>query len=351
MEVVHLAVLDLVVAPRRPAQPAQLRPMPGLGRVHRVREGRRLLGRERPLAHLGIGAGRHVDAADRWVLGQPAAGRHGRQPVRVRLERREELLDPVAVAPAVGPRRRPRPELLAIVAHHPDARPVLGGVLAQVLDDILDRSPRDPVTQPLLGPEDGDRTALVLGDVRAPQPVLRDRGGAEVRVIEDRPGVPARRQGCGQVGLPDPLGQPRARRPRPEHRLELVAHPAELPHAIALRQRHEDRLRVAAPHDLDLAATGEHAKPVDEGRALLAHPVEQRAAVVQGDPHRRVALERLDHRQVRLLVDLRDDPAEVADRLVVVEGERERDPGGHGRAGFGLSRLRSARAGRPTRGR
>ena len=351
MEVVHLAVLDLVVAPRRPAQPAQLRPMPGLRRVHRVREGRGLLGRQRPLAHLRVGAGRHVDAADRRVLGQPAARRHGRQPVGVRLERREEPLDPVALAPAVRPGRRPRPELLAVVAHHPDARPVLGGVLAQVVDDVLDRPPRDPVAQPLLGAEDRDRTALVLGDVRAPQVVLGDRRGPEVRVVEDRPGVAARGERGGQVRLPDPLGQPRAGRPRPEHLLDLVGHPAELPDAVALRQRHEDRLRVAAAHDLDLAAIGEDPQPRDERRALRAQPVEQRPAVVERDADGRVALERVDHRQVRLLEDLRDDPAEVADRLVVVEGEREGDPGGHGRAGLGLSRLRSARAGHRARGR
>ena len=53
-----------------------------------------------------------------------------------------------------------------------------------------------------------------------------------------------------------------------------------------------------------------------------------------------MALERLDHRLVGLLVDLRDDPAEVADRLVVVDGQRERDPRRPWRP-VGLSRLRS----------
>ena len=38
-----------------------------------------------------------------------------------------------------------------------------------------------------------------------------------------------------------------------------------------------------------------------------------------------MALERLDHRLVGLLEDLGEDPAEVADRLVVVDRERERD--------------------------
>ena len=41
-----------------------------------------------------------------------------------------------------------------------------------------------------------------------------------------------------------------------------------------------------------------------------------------------MALQRLDHRQVGLLVDFVEDPAEVADGLMVVQGERERDPTG-----------------------
>jgi hypothetical protein len=39
-----------------------------------------------------------------------------------------------------------------------------------------------------------------------------------------------------------------------------------------------------------------------------------------------MALEGADHRLVGPLEDLLDDPAEVADRLVVVEDEGERDP-------------------------
>ncbi len=38
-----------------------------------------------------------------------------------------------------------------------------------------------------------------------------------------------------------------------------------------------------------------------------------------------MALERLDHRLVGLVVDLGEDPAEVPDGLMVMEGEREGD--------------------------
>ena len=73
-------------------------------------------------------------------------------------------------------------------------------------------------------------------------------------------------------------------------------------------------------------------EPVDECPAFGTQPFEQRPRVVQRQANVRMAFERRDHRLVGLLEDLREHPAEVADRLVVVDGERERDPWGHARA-------------------
>ena len=129
---------------------------------------------------------------------------------RARLERVEEPVDPAAVAPAVRVGRRPGAELLAVVAHHPDAVARLGRVVAQVADHVLDRPERDPVAQALLRPEDGEQVALVLGRVGAPQVLLGDRGRAEVLVVEDRPAVAGRGERRRQVGLPDALGEPGA---------------------------------------------------------------------------------------------------------------------------------------------
>ena len=74
VEVVDLAVLDLEVAPDRAAQPAQLRAVLDRGLVDLVGERGALIGGQRPLAHLGVGAGRQVDAADRAVAVEPADG-------------------------------------------------------------------------------------------------------------------------------------------------------------------------------------------------------------------------------------------------------------------------------------
>ncbi len=66
-------------------------------------------------------------------------------------------------------------------------------------------------------------------------------------------------------------------------------------------------------------------------------------------------LERLDHRLVGVVVDLGEDPAEVADRLVVVDRERERDARRHrgALAGFGHERSgrRRSTTGTPAAGR
>jgi len=42
-----------------------------------------------------------------------------------------------------------------------------------------------------------------------------------------------------------------------------------------------------------------------------------------------MALERIDHREIGVLEGLGDHPAEVADGLMVVKGQRQRDPASH----------------------
>ena len=103
---------------------------------------------------------------------------------------------------------------------------------------------------------------------------------------------------------------------------------AQLADPVALRQRGEHRLVVAAADDLDLAAIDEDAQALDECGSLARSHCEERPGVVERrDADARVPLERLEHRQVRRVVDLGEHPAEVADRLVVVEDEGEGDAG------------------------
>ena len=84
------------------------------------------------------------------------------------LQGREEFVDPARRSPAMLEGLRPAAELLAVVAHRPDQVAGLGGVVAEVADDVGDLGERDSVAEPLLGAEDGQDLALVVGRVRAP---------------------------------------------------------------------------------------------------------------------------------------------------------------------------------------
>ena len=194
VEVVDLAVLDLEVPPERASQPADLGGFLGARALQRFRELPALVGGQRPLAHFRIRAGREVDAADGAVARQPVARPDGRQPLGVVLEGGEEALNPAALAPAVLPGRGPGAELLPVVAHRPEAVARLRGVLPEVLDDLVDLMERDQVSETLLRPEDRQQAALVVRGVRAPNRVLGDRGGTEVGIVEDRPGIARGRQ-------------------------------------------------------------------------------------------------------------------------------------------------------------
>ena len=169
-------------------------------------------------------------------------------------------------------------------------------------------------------------SSVVYGPHRS---VFRDGRRAEVRVVEDGPAIAAGDEGRRQVRLPDALGEPGAGRPSAEEALEFVAHASKLPDPVALGQRGEDRFVVAAAQDLDLLAGDEGMQSFDEVGPLGGEPGQQRAGVVERQPYPVMTLQRLEHREIGLVIDLGEDPAEVPDRLVVVEREGQRDAGRH----------------------
>ena len=132
-----------------------------------------------------------------------------------------------------------------------------------------------------------------------------------------------------QIRLPDPLGEPRAARPSAEQPLQLVGHPDELADPVALGQGGEDRLIPAAADDLDLAAPDEPPEALDELGPFGGDPVEEGTGVVESELNAGMPFEGLEHRQVGLFVGLGNDPAEVADGLVVVDRQRYRNASGH----------------------
>ena len=66
-------------------------------------------------------------------------------------------------------------------------------------------------------------------------------------------------------------------------------------------------------------------QPIDVLGVLGVEPLHQRAAGVQGDLQRLVAGEHVEERPVAVLVGLLEDVVEIADRLVVVQGQDEAD--------------------------
>ncbi len=98
----------------------------------------------------------------------------------------------------------------------------------------------------------------------------------------------------------------------------------ELGDAVAVRDRGEHRLGVAAAEELDLAACHHLAQEQHVARIALDQVVEQRAAEVHREPERRKAVEGLEERAVGKIVRLVEDLREISGRLVRVDAEEER---------------------------
>ena len=90
------------------------------------------------------------------------------------------------------------------------------------------------------------------------------------------------------------------------------------------QQGHAGASKVAARY-LDLVALDQCPQPLDGFGPGGLEPVEEGARVVQAQAHARVPLERVEHGRVGPLPVLVEDEAEVADGLMVVQDQRERD--------------------------
>ena len=62
-------------------------------------------------------------------------------------------------------------------------------MFAQILDYALNGAEGDAIAQSLLRAEDGKWLPLIFCEVGAPECILRNGSGAEVRIVEDRPAI------------------------------------------------------------------------------------------------------------------------------------------------------------------
>ena len=156
-------------------------------------------------------------------------------------------------------------------------------------------------------------------------------GHQEVAIVHQRVAHAGVRQVGGELGLPDPLGEPEARRIHAEARADRLVQPLDLLDPVLARERRQHRLVEAGEQELDPAVGGEPAEPVEVGGLVELEPLEQRSAQVQHDRQELPVGERVEQRAVHVLDVLGEDVIEVADGLMEVQAEREAD-GSHGLA-------------------
>ena len=335
MERVDLGVLHEEMPPVSAADEREhLRKAAAFEIVREAREARGGIGRERPLGHLIIGGRWEIDPP-RGAVGPPVLARGGDLDPRGGLDGLEEAIDPPP-RPAVLVGARPEAELLSVVPHQREIEHVLAALGAhvalrerpQIGEHVLHRPPGNQVAQPLQARKDRERHPRLLGEVVAEQLRLGEPHGAEVGIVHDR--VPDARfaERTGQVRLPDPLGEPEALRGDPKLDGDVAGQLLDLAALVRIGEDREDRFVVAAGQHLDLPAGGERADPLEEVGPVGSQPVEQRPGVVEREADSGMPFQGAEHGRVRPVRRLGDDMVEVADGLVVVDGERQ-DEGMH----------------------
>ena len=227
------------------------------------------------------------------------------------------------VDPAV--RAGPDAELLGVVVDDRTAQPVFGCEFAEVFDAFFDGMERDQVAQFFENGEELQRASLVFGHVVAEKFVRAQARAQEMRVVQGRVLDVRVRQDAREMRLPDPLRQPHAARRLVEGIAAESLHPAYLRVRVAHRDGAEQRLVVAAAHDLDLPGRGQPGQALDKGGAVRAEPVPERSGIVERHVYGGEALEHLDKREVGLLVCALEDKIEIARRLVRVAAENQID--------------------------
>ena len=143
--------------------------------------------------------------------------------------------------------------------------------------------------------------------------------------------MPAFDQVVGEGLLPDPFGDPHAADRRAEAVLQPAGVAADLAHAVPAGDHRQDRLEERPADDLDAALGGQFGQAVDILGVDRVEPFHQRTAGVQGDSQRLIAAENVEKRQIAVFVGLLENVFEVADGLVIVEGEDQADGVGHNR--------------------
>ena len=160
---------------------------------------------------------------------------------------------------------------------------------------------------------------------------LGQAGTLEVEVVQHGVLDAGVDQIAGERLLPDPLGHPKAADRGPQAVLQPAGVAANLADAVPRGNHRQDRLEIRPAEDLDPPLLDQLGQPVHVFGMMRGQPFHQRAAGVQRHLQRLVAAEDFQERAVAVVERLLEDVVEIADGLVVVQGQNEADAIGHGR--------------------
>ena len=309
----RLRVLEEEFAEEPAAQePAGFRAGPGL----ELLEGRLVVGLEDPLHHFFVGRRRKIDPA-RGRMRVQILGK-GHRPDALVFDVGEEPLEPAFLEhPFVG--ARPDAEFLAVVPE--DGRPARSPEPVEMGVDVVEAVERHEVAELFVDRKKPQTSALFLGDIGRSQ--VADPGIVKMLFVEEGVFDARRRQGFGQVGLPDSFGEPQPPRRLSEILPEVVVHHPDLPDPVLFGNDRQDGFVEASAQELDLPPAGQFLDEVPTGPLVLFHVLPERAGEVESEAEARMPGQALEQRPVAVLECVLDDVVEIPHRLVVVDGEQE----------------------------
>ena len=178
------------------------------------------------------------------------------------------------------------------------------------------------VSQRLTARENCQQLAVVLRQVGAVELVFHEAGVLEVEVIKDGVLHAGNGQIAGEGLLPNPLGHPQPLHVRAQAAFEPGGVRFNLADPVPRGDHRQNRLIERPADNFNPPAADEPRQPVDVVAVMLVEPFHQRAAGVQRNPQLGgIAFQEVQKRQIAILIRLLEDPAEIADWLMVVQNQ------------------------------
>ncbi len=278
--------------------------------------------RKGPFGHFAVAAVGKIDASHRRYVIDRLAQRAELEPLGILAERVEEPPKP-AVLVDVFLSFRPGSELLAVVAETDDGRGDPLGNVAEIIHRLLRLGKRNCVAELLAARENLEQPPLVFGEVIAVQLVVAEAGAFEMVVVEDRVFNSRAGHVGGKVLFPDTLRHPHAADLGTEELFEVPRVGRNLAHPVVRGNSRQDRFVEGAANDFNLAALGQGPDRIDILAVRVGQPFQQATGNVKRNRNLRVIAKDFEKRSVTVAIGVLENPLEIADRLMNVNGQRQ----------------------------